>query len=630
MLLAVVGGIVLAVVAYQFLRRFRHGRRLGVAAMLVVLTGLGICWPLLHQLYLGSAAAHVNGPAIDPDSTITDYTATYRIGVDGRLVATEVLTVALPGSRHGIFRFFPAADPTDPHARLIPTVTAITLDDRPVPVSYSWRDDRSIFVAQIGDPEAMVSPGLHVYSINYTIDGVLARPPSAPGSFTRQAGANPAAPTASFYYNVVGFWAMKISAARAVIELPGPSGLVQCAADADGATPCGIDGAGTERVTVTAVNLPPQNPVTLRIDLQVPLPDRATLPWPVRFDKILGRSVSTVAMLALLSGLTALAGYGWARSSREPDPGQPVMYVPPDGLGPVQTVYIVKEKVDEHALVATLLYLAERGVVRLAGGGSRKWTITGSGTAAQWAELDPVSRKVGEALGVTGDGGVFRANGSVKAGKKLSEAAAGLKSSCTEWAEGAGLMVTSLSEKIGRVAVILAMPMAVAGFFGLFTLTIWGLPFAAFVIGGIGLLSTGVGTRRTPSGRAVWSRAAGFERLLTTPSSEDRFDFAARRDLFTAYIPYAAAFGAADRWAERYRTAVGAEPPSPQWYPVRSSSSPAALYSSSGFAGFDSAVAASISAYSSSQSSSSSSSGSSFSSGGGSWGGGGGGGGGTW
>lgn len=595
----------------------------------VVLAALGVSWPLLHQIFVTRVASDPHGQAVDPESTITDYTATYRIDADGRLSATEVLTVRLPDSRHGIFRFFPAADPTGPRARLIPRVSSITLDGGPVPVSYSWRDDRTVFVAQIGDPDFTVSPGVHTYSISYAIDGVLVAPPTGLGEFTGRAGTNAVAPSATFYYNAVGFWAMRIDNARTLIELPGSSGLVQCAADDSGATPCRIDGAGTDRITVTAADLPAQNPVTVRVDLQVPLPDRVTLPWPVRYDKILGRSLPAVAVMALLSVLAAVAGHVWTRRAREPQPGHPVLYVPPEGLGPVQTVYIVTETVGDHALVSTLLYLAERGVVRLTGG-AKRWTITATGTPERWAALDPVSRKVGEALGVTTAGAVFHAGGGVKAGEKLTTATAELKSSCADWAMTQGLMVNDRLEKIGQIAVGLSMIAAIAAFCGFFTLTMWGVPFAAFVIAGIGLLAAGVGTRRTLPGRRMWSRAAGFERLLSTPSSEDRFDYAARKDLFIAYIPYAAAFGVADRWAAKYRTATGTEPPNPGWYPVSSAGSPATLYSAGGPRGFDAAVASSISAYRSSQSSSSSSGGSGFSSGGGSWGGGGGGGGGTW
>ena len=49
--------------------------------------------------------------------------------------------------------------------------------------------------------------------------------------------------------------------------------------------------------------------------------------------------------------------------------------------------------------------------------------------------------------------------------------------------------------------------------------------------------------------------------MLSTPSSKDRFDFSGRKELYTAYIPWAVAFGCADEWAEKYRIEVGEEPP---------------------------------------------------------------------
>jgi len=605
-------------------------KRLFFSTVLVALSCLGMFWPLVQQSV--SAKFEATEAPVDWQSEITDYAATYRVAADGRVAATEVLTVRLGPYRHGIFRFFPVADPTDPHARMVPTVTGITMDDRAVPVSYEWRDSRRIYVARIGDPNMTVSSGQHTYTISYTVDGGLVRPSTAPGHFTNRAGVNSTAPTASFYYNVVGFWTMKIGAAQVNIDLPGPSGLTQCAADDTGATPCAISGAGTNHVTVTTAGLRPQNPVTVRLDLHVPLPHRSTLPWTVRFDKTFGRSVPTAGVVALLSLLAALGGYLWDRRSREASPGTPVLYVPPDGLGPVQTAYIVTEKVGDHALVATLLHMAERRLVHLDRARSTRWTITGLAAPDQWAAADPVTREVGDALAVTTAGAKFSVTGSETAGGKLSDAKDRLASSCRSWARTEGLVVNVAAEWAGRVLVVVCLVLAVVGFAGAFTWTMWGLPFAAFAIAGIGLLAGGVGTRRTPSGRRMWSRAAGFQRLLATPSAEDRFDYSARRDLFISYIPYAVAFGAAEAWAAKYRAATGSEPPIPDWYPVSRDTSPATLYSSSGgFASFDSAVSASISAYNASQSSSSSSSGgSSFSSSGGSWGGGGGGGGGTW
>ncbi len=66
----------------------------------------------------------------------------------------------------------------------------------------------------------------------------------------------------------------------------------------------------------------------------------------------------------------------------------------------------------------------------------------------------------------------------------------------------------------------------------------------------------------------VWSRAGGFQRLLSTPSAEDRFDFSARTDLFIAYVPYAVAFGVADRWAEKYRVSHPVRAPRAHLVPV--------------------------------------------------------------
>jgi uncharacterized membrane protein len=153
-----------------------------------------------------------------------------------------------------------------------------------------------------------------------------------------------------------------------------------------------------------------------------------------------------------------------------------------------------------------------------------------------------------------------------------------------------------------------------------------GLVPAGFVLGGLGLASHAVGQRRTPQGRLAWARAGGFRRLLSTPSSQDRFDFSARTDAFIHYIPYAVAFGVADRWAEKYRTEMGTEPPIPVWYPVYWGHGVGRFYTGGEFDSLSKSVTASIGAYAAAQAASRGGSGG----GGGSFGGGGGGGGGSW
>ena len=138
-----------------------------------------------------------------------------------------------------------------------------------------------------------------------------------------------------------------------------------------------------------------------------------------------------------------------------------------------------------------------------------------------------------------------------------------------QWAVNDGYLVGVASERRHQVLVLLAgLVGLVLAFVRPGGVSMVAAPAFGLLIGGAGLLTSGVGTRRTTQGRDAWARSAGFRRLLATPSSEVRFDFAAQKDLYLAFIPYAVAFGCADAWAEKYRRAMHEEPPTPDWYPV--------------------------------------------------------------
>jgi hypothetical protein len=115
--------------------------------------------------------------------------------------------------------------------------------------------------------------------------------------------------------------------------------------------------------------------------------------------------------------------------------------------------------------------------------------------------------------------------------------------------------------------------------------------------------------RRTPEGRQLWSQAGGFHRLLSTDSAETRFDFGARKDLYSAYVPFAVAAGSAALWAKKYRDTTGDVAPQPGWYNSSTTAGVGFAGGSGGpdFDSFESALSSSIGAYTASQSSSSSS-----------------------
>jgi uncharacterized membrane protein len=156
------------------------------------------------------------------------------------------------------------------------------------------------------------------------------------------------------------------------------------------------------------------------------------------------------------------------------------------------------------------------------------------------------------------------------------------------------------------------------------TMTLVALVPGLFAIGAAELLDPGASTRRTAGGRDLWSRLGGFRRVLATPSSVERFGFSGRQELYTAYVPWAVAFGCAKEWAEKYRTEMGAEPPVPPYFVGGyASGSPDVVDQMVG--DFSATLSSAISSYEATQRSSSSGGGG-FSGGGG----GGGGGGGSW
>ena len=93
--------------------------------------------------------------------------------------------------------------------------------------------------------------------------------------------------------------------------------------------------------------------------------------------------------------------------------------------------------------------------------------------------------------------------------------------------------------------------------------------------------------------------------MLSTPSSQERFDFSGRQELYTQYIPWAVAFDCADEWAAKYRTEIGAEPPIPAYFPGYAGAH-TGNYTDQMVDDFTSTVDGAISAYQATQSSSSS------------------------
>jgi uncharacterized membrane protein YgcG len=585
------------------------GTLLGLAVIAAVL-----CLP---ALFYGSSAD--DGDAEPETTTISRYDADFTLDDDGDLAVVETLTVDFPGyGKHGIFRFWDKTDPSAPHARRTPHDVEVTRDGRDEPFSMETQGHDRFEVAKIGDADVEISPGEHVYTISYTVPGVLLPNDDAVTDAT--------GPT-MFYWNLIpSGWRQNIDQAHLTVHLPAPAqDDVRCAASVVDGGDCTVQGAGTRDLTVDTGRMYAGDPVTIATALDLPTPpEGGHLPWTGRWDRVLGTHVAVLVVVLLLAALATAYGARLGARSREKAPRYPLLYAPPAGIGPAQAKYVYSEEVDNETYVATLMHAAEKGAVDLDRQGST-WTIADKSGAEGWAGLDPVTVGVAHLLG--GPGTSFTASPKDKeAGERLTTELSQFKDGVKEWGSSNRLVVPSGLGPFGWWLVAGAFVLVLVVLFANpFHLTLLGLVPGGFAVGAVSLLRTGAGTRRTRAGRELWSQVGGFRRILATPSSKERFDFSGRQELYTAYIPWAVALGCADEWAAKYRTEVGVEPPVPHYFAGAYAGTASSAYVNSMVDSFNTTVSSAISSYSQSQSSSSGGGGG-FSGGGG----GGGGGGGSW
>ena len=574
----------------------------------LILIALGVLWPVLFSVGSDSAATEVDDPVV-----ITDYDVDMVVDDQGQMSAVETITTAFyTTSRHGIFRYWDVANQNDPRLRQKPDIESITLDGDPVSYQMLWEDGGRFRVAKIGDPDVYLSDGTHVFEIRYTIPGVL--DPGDVGADRRFAASTGQGVSPSvFFWNVIApAWNNRIERADITVTLPGNVGTAQCSVGFGVGTACDDLSVAGNRVRLSAEDLPPRTPVTVRAGVDVATPPQVRLPWPYTWDRVLGQSLTGVMVVGGLTVLFGVIAVLWFRGVLERSPGFPLQYAPPPGLGPVQAEYIRTESVPKHGLTATLFYLADRDLITLAQVNDKHWKIQGIAEPGAWADVDPVSIAVASRLKVLNKGSEFEAKKTVKSGEKLNKAKEDMAKAVQKWATEEGLIVPRKKELWLRAANAGAFILMVCGFFRWgFPTTMWALPFAAFFLLSVGSWRDGVGTRRTAAGRELWSRAGGFHRMLSTDSAETRFDFSARKDLYIAYVPFAVAAGVAALWAKKYETYTGTVAPQPDWYTTSAASSTGSgIVGGSGGADFDSfesALSSSIGAYTASQSSSSSS-----------------------
>ncbi len=306
---------------------------------------------LLAALFAWAAASRAQ------TERIPDFHSDITLQDDSSLQVTETITVVAAGSliRHGIFREFPTrySDPYNNHYVVGFQMLSATRDSREE--TFRVEDYSNGVRIYLGDPNVMVPPGRHVYTLTYTTNRQL-------GFFTDHD---------ELFWNVTGLgWAFPIDRASATVHL-------LSAIPADQVTLTGFTGPQGSRGSelsssreADAFQFATTRPLGPKQGLSV------LLSWPKGY--VTPPTFSQKAeyffrdnrdALLLATGLLVLLLYyliAWAEVGRDPRPGVIMpLYEPPPTLSPAGMRYLVRMGFDDKTFAAAILDMAARGYLNI-------------------------------------------------------------------------------------------------------------------------------------------------------------------------------------------------------------------------------------------------------------------------
>jgi len=302
-------------------------------------------------LLLSSHAGHAQ------TERILDFHSDITLQDDSSLQVTETITVIAAGNqiRHGIYREFPTRyqDLFNNRYAVGFQMLATTFDS--VNESFRVEDRANGKRVYLGDANAFVPPGKHVYTLTYTTNRQL-------GFFSDHD---------ELFWNVTGLgWGFPIDHASATVHLPAGIPLTQV-------TLAGFTGPQGSResdltssteasafVFNTKRALRPHEGLTILLMWPKGLFTPPTFSQRVEFFFRDNRDA-----LLLLAGFGALLLYYiivWSAVGRDPVPGVIMpLYEPPANLSPAAMRYLVRMGFDNKTFAAAVLDMAARGYVKI-------------------------------------------------------------------------------------------------------------------------------------------------------------------------------------------------------------------------------------------------------------------------
>jgi len=286
-------------------------------------------------------------------------------------------------------------------------------------------------------------------------------------------------------------------------------------------------------------------------------------------------------LLLGLAGILAVGGglgvFGlWYSRGRDPHTGLVADFLPtpPDNLPPGAAGTLLDERANEHDIVATLVDLGHRGVIKIEE--TREEGILGFGGSTDFvltmlrpeAEMAPFERDLLNAI--FGAKAAAGANANLGAVKDRFDAAQPVikqhlydevvrRGYFTRSPEATRSGWRSLAITIGVIGLIGGC--IASSVVGDVAPLVW-VPIAVVV--GLALILAALSSalpQKTPSGAEATARWRAFRKYLDEIERFEKLDEA--KEIFDRYLPYAIAFGLERSWVSKF---AAVETPSPQWY----------------------------------------------------------------
>ena len=288
---------------------------------------------------------------------ILDFHSDVTLQDDSSLQVTETITVVAAGGqiRHGIFREFPThySDPYNNHYVVGFQMLSATRDS--AEETFRVENYSNGVRIYLGDPNAMVPPGRHVYTLTYAINRQL-------GFFSDHD---------ELFWNVTGLgWNFRIDHASAIVHL-------LSAIPADQVTLAGFTGPKGSRESkltssrdtdsfqfATTRSLAPREGLSVLLSWPKGYVTPPTFSQKAEYFFRDNRNA-----LLLGTGLLVLLLYyliAWAEGGRDPRPGVIMpLYDPPATLSPAGMRYLVRMGFDNKTFAAAILDMAARGYLKI-------------------------------------------------------------------------------------------------------------------------------------------------------------------------------------------------------------------------------------------------------------------------